>query len=124
MSPCRIDLRDADLLKYNKTTLPAFYGVLRMLCERAVVMRSTEKKLSGQERIFDFAGALCAHQNLLWAVRHVAVHHAVSEYSRVRYSSPGEREDCRRRRRSSQLWICVVARRARRRVRNSPRSNT
>jgi hypothetical protein len=74
----RIDPRDPDLLKYNKVTLPAFYGLLRQLCEQSIALRS-----NGDEKVFDFACALMRHNNVMWALEHVAVSHNQQEYARV-----------------------------------------
>jgi ubiquitin carboxyl-terminal hydrolase 34 len=63
---CSADHDDQEIVLYNRAMLPAYYGLLRMMCQ--------------QSRIF--TRHLAQHQNLQWAFKNITPH--PTQYPQVR----------------------------------------
>lgn len=66
---CRADHEDQEIVMYNRAMLPAYYGILRMMCQQSRV----------------FTRSLAQHQNLQWAFKNITPH--PTQYPMVSISS-------------------------------------
>lgn len=65
----RADHDDQEIVMYNRAMLPAYYGLLRMMCQQSRV----------------FTRNLAQHQNLQWAFKNITPH--PTQYPQVKYKT-------------------------------------